>query len=736
MYSKLKSLFPFFTSSVLNSYTQIFFSNNRVFAALLMLVTFFDLYAGLCGLLAILISNFIAYLIGFNRESCKAGYYGFNSLLVGLGLGVFFQPTFEMLIVLIFASILTLFLTVMTEGVIGKYGLPFLSIAFLLGIWLVIIASRQFSALRVSERDIYVMNEMYAMGGVTMVKIYNWFNALPWPESIKIYFRSLGAILFQYHLLPGLIVAIGLLIYSRIGFLLSVLGFYTAYAFYYFIGANFADLSYGYIGFNFILTAIAIGGFYVIPSRHSFLWVILLTPVIAVFMTSFNAIFSYLQLSIYSLPFNCVVLLFLYVMKFRERYLRKPEMVLYQYYSPEKNLYSHVNSRERFGANYYFPVSLPFIGTWRVSQGHDGKDTHKTDWRHAWDFEVADEEGRNHSGDGIAAEQYYCFGKPVVAPADGWVEEVIDQVEDNAIGEMNLGQNWGNTVVLRHSEQLFTKMSHLKRESIRVKPGSFVRKGDVVAACGNSGRSPFPHLHFQVQATPYIGSKTLDFPVSHYICHEKRQMRLCSFDRPKEGEEVSNIQPSASLEKAFHLIPGQRFSFRVSNGNGETSLVHWEVRIDAINNTWLHCETTGSRAWFRYDGEILYFTYFSGDRKSLLFHFYLGAYKVMAGFYKGLTLDDSYPLSILYPKGLIFLQDFLAPFRIFIRARYSLAYRHLEENLGDDSITLVSETRVKTGGRTLRNITAEFTVSPAGIDKINITDGNRLIHANRINENG
>lgn len=290
--ARFRNLFPFFTSSVLNSYTQIFFSNNKIFAVILIIVTFFDFYAGLCGFLSVLISNILAYIIGFNRDHCKAGYYGFNSLLVGLGIGVFYDPNLVLFILLIFVAILTLFLTVMTEGVIGKYGLPFLSIAFLLGIWLVTLASRQFTALRISEKGIYTMNELYSFGGLGMIRLYNYFNNLSWDESIKTYFKSLGAILFQYHLLPGIIVAIGLLIYSRIAFLLSLLGFYSAYLYYYVFGANFAGLSYGYIGFNFILTSIAIGGFFIISSRYSFFWVILLTPLISIFVIGTDAVLS------------------------------------------------------------------------------------------------------------------------------------------------------------------------------------------------------------------------------------------------------------------------------------------------------------------------------------------------------------------------------------------------------------------------------------------------------------
>ena len=71
------------------------------------------------------------------------------------------------------------------------------------------------------------------------------------------------------------------------------------------------DRFYSYIGFNYILTSIAVGGFFIIPSKRSYLWVILLIPIVAMITISLSRVFTLFSLPIYSLPFNLVVLLFL-----------------------------------------------------------------------------------------------------------------------------------------------------------------------------------------------------------------------------------------------------------------------------------------------------------------------------------------------------------------------------------------------------------------------------------------
>ena len=731
-YPGVKKNFPSFLSSILNSYTQIFFSNNRIFAGILIIVSFFDFWAGVSGMMAVMVTNILAYLIGFNRINIKNGYYGFNSLLVGLGLGAYYQPGTEFFIVLVFAALLTLFLTLSIEGVVGKYGLPFMSLSFLLGTWLVSIAARQFTALHVSERGIYMINEMFMLGGQPLVSSYNWITNLGLHESVRLYFTSLGAILFQFHLFAGILIAIGLLIYSRIAFILSLVGFFSAYAYYNFIGADIHELSYNYIGFNFILTSIAIGGFFIIPSKWSFLWVILLTPVISIILTSTQAIFSLFQLSVYSLPFNVVVLIFLYSLKFRERFFNNPELVTYQQYSPEKNLYAHLNYKARFGKSLFFPFILPFWGEWKVTQSHNGNITHHGDWRHAWDFEVMDEEGLTYAGDGSRRENYYAYNKPVIAPADGYVEEIVDEVEENDIGNVDLEHNWGNTIILRHADQLYSKLSHLKKGSFRVAAGDVVKKGQMIAACGNSGRSPLPHIHFQLQGTPYIGSRTLDYPISHFIRHKSGVFELKSYESPENNVLVSNITRNSSLEKAFHFVPGRKFRFSVTSGLDNEYQVDWEVKVGAGNQPFIYCEKTKSRAWFRNDGDIHYFTFFEGDRSGILFKFFLGAYKVMMGYYRNLLVKDQFPANMFNNRMIGFLQDFVAPFILFTRSEYNLRYLGMDDALMQTNIRLRSEVSEKIGNRELKKMACELFIGSQGLDQFIIRENETEIKVKRV----
>jgi len=47
-------------------------------------------------------------------------------------------------------------------------------------------------------------------------------------------------------------------------------------------------------------------------------------------------------------------------------------------------------------------------------------------------------------------------------------------------------------------EQRFALYAHLQPNSVQVKPGATVRRGQILGRIGNSGNSDAPHLHFHV----------------------------------------------------------------------------------------------------------------------------------------------------------------------------------------------------------------------------------------------
>ena len=626
---------------VINSYSQVFFSNDRLFGLLLLIITFFDLGAGFAGLLSIILVQVIAYFFNFNHALIKDGSYTYNALMVGIALGAFYQFNWSLLFLIVALSLLTLMLTIWFANSLGRKGLPFLSIPFLIGIWVVILGASNFFALDLNQKSFYSLQKwLPGLFSATTDGI----SSLPFHNVIYLYLRSIGAILFQYNDLAGIIIVIGLIYYSRIAFALSIFGFSIGYLFYHFMGGDFSQLIYSYIGFNL------------------------------------------------------VVLLFVTALHNRTK-ISGLSLVTIQEFSPEKHHYNYYNNTERFKRDTYIHLGLPIIGEWFISQGYDGKITHRY------------EDGSSYKMPGYETEDYYCWDLPVIAPADGTVIEVVNDIEDNHVGKVNLENNWGNTVIIQHGEYLFSKTSHFKKDTIKVEVGTFVKKGTLLGKCGSSGRSPEPHLHFQMQTTPYIGSKTLEHPISYYISKQNGRNIFKSFEIPEEGETVCNLKNTRLLKEAFDWIPGK--TIKTKNNQNKTEI--WEVLTTPQNQTYVWCKENDAVAWFVNNKNVFYFTAFTGDKSSMLYQFYLGAYKVPLGYYENLELNDNMNLMPVAPKALLWLHNFTAPLFHYLKASYDFQFTASDNDHDPFIIDFKTRSQTSLFGKTRSSEAYHFKVEEKSI---------------------
>lgn len=90
--------------------------------------------------------------------------------------------------------------------------------------------------------------------------------------------------------------------------------------------------------------------------------------------------------------------------------------------------------------------------------------------------------GRNHEGIDLAAP----LGVAVFAADDGRV-----------IYADNLISGYGNMIIVEHTGGLLTAYAH--NSVLLVQKGARVRRGQMIARVGQSGRATAPHLHFEVR---------------------------------------------------------------------------------------------------------------------------------------------------------------------------------------------------------------------------------------------
>jgi hypothetical protein len=181
-------------------------------------------------------------------------------------------------------------------------------------------------------------------------------------------------------------------------------------------------------------------------------------------------------------------------------------------------------------------LRLPFDGEWVVLWGgpkpHENYHVEVPPLRFAYDF-VVDSAASLHRTDGRSNADFYCWRRPILAPAAGRVVMALDSFAENVPGETLAGYRGpGNFVIIDHGGE-FSVLAHLRRGSVRVATGQEIETGEPVGECGNNGESVLPHLHYQLQLDPRP-ERPIPAPFSDFMANGVRVAR----GQPTRGQRV------------------------------------------------------------------------------------------------------------------------------------------------------------------------------------------------------
>lgn len=98
---------------------------------------------------------------------------------------------------------------------------------------------------------------------------------------------------------------------------------------------------------------------------------------------------------------------------------------------------------------------------------------------------------------------FRIWERPLLAPCDGRVVHVVNDVADNAAFGDHRPYGLGNHVVICAGDDVYLVMGHMRQGSVVVVPGQHVLKGDAVGRVGNSGWTERPHVHLQAMRSAH-----------------------------------------------------------------------------------------------------------------------------------------------------------------------------------------------------------------------------------------
>lgn len=141
---------------------------------------------------------------------------------------------------------------------------------------------------------------------------------------------------------------------------------------------------------------------------------------------------------------------------------------------------------------YHYAIPLVQKGGVYVSQGYRG---------HASHFGEANE---------FAIDFGVPENSPVYAAREGIVAQVVQHFTK---GGPNEPETNANAVRIQHMDGTVAEYAHLRANGATVKVGDQVKRGQLIAYSGNTGKSTGPHLHFAVHM-PIDGLRRRSIPVS------------------------------------------------------------------------------------------------------------------------------------------------------------------------------------------------------------------------------
>ena len=608
---------------LLKAYYSILFLRDCKAGVVLLLLSFILPSVGILGLTAIIATIAFAELVKVRDEYLKHGFYLYNSLLVGMGVGYYFEVTPSTILLTAILATLTFLFTFGLNRVFLKYSLPILSLPFAFIGMMFYLASLKYTNL--------LSNTLYRK---PLFEI-----ALPFGS----FFKSLGTIFFLPYNIAGFVIALLLLLYSRILFLMALLGFLVGVGVHT-IFVPFEEALNSPYNFNFILIAMSLGGFFLVANIRNYLISMIAVALSAVVIDSMEVFLNTYNLPVYTMPFNIITILFLLL----------TVTIGYRYYNynpkatPEESLNRFLSSLYRFGGS-DIKIHLPFLGEWSVYQGFNGEWTHKGAWRYAYDF-VITKDGKSYQNEGNFLEDYYAFGKDVVSPINGYVVALRADLPDNFIGDVDRLNNWGNYIIIASDFGYYVEISHLMQNSILPKVGDYLQMGQIIAKCGNSGYSPQPHIHLQVQKYAILGSETIPFRFVDYIHNSK----LHFYQLPKVSETIKAAVLDKSMQLLVTFILDDHFRYRDQNGN-EYSI---QVKMNDTGEFYLY--DGNNSLYFYLDYKLFYFYAYQGDESYLKELFKIAPKIPLIG--DAVSYEDTLPMELRYGRIKSSFMEFVTTF--------------------------------------------------------------------------
>jgi len=269
---------------------------NSPITGLLFLIGLFvgGLEFGAYALLACVVSTATANWLGVPQSAISSGLYGYNAVLVGVALAFYLDDTWMLLPYVVLGAFTACIASAAIGNLLGSWQIPALTGPFVVTIWIFTLGIYGFSQVEAGANSQAPALPTLMEGGRASLGFSDFYEGL---------FKGVSEVFFQNSIWVGIIFLVGIFFSSQIDAVMAILGSVIGLAAGWFLGADQNSLAMGLMGYNGVLTMIALAGLFYELDVSSILVAaiaVIVSVVVAIALTAFAAPYGG---HIYTAPF-------------------------------------------------------------------------------------------------------------------------------------------------------------------------------------------------------------------------------------------------------------------------------------------------------------------------------------------------------------------------------------------------------------------------------------------------
>lgn len=487
-----------------------------------------------------------------------------NSLLCGLFLSAYYPISTELFVGL---ALITFFITVCVSWFynfmwsIGK--VPLMTMPFVLGTWLLILIFQH-------KQLVLLPSMIFFNGDLPEILSWSWTND---------FFSTIGGLLLVPYSLIGALVFIGIFFASRYLALLAISGYVVGALTLYFLGYHFLIIESGY---NCILTALAIGGIFMIPGLFSFFTALCGSALTSVFIVSLYKLLFPLQLPLLVLPFLLSSYFLLGGLSYRSA-KNRAILNLDNPISPELSSEQYrLNKARGLYLNSIF-IDHKFLHEWQVASNNSINPIYF-----------------------ICLESSKLTEPTLHAPVNGSVIELRDSDKDN-YQKTTIDEHWGNLILLRDYSGAYILLSFLQAGTVKTQLNQWVSVGQAIANYGKQSSGEYLY-NIQVQTGVRTTSKKIDYHLTNVLISNENSLKYYKlFYYPVVGDHITSAEPCNELANAINLLPGLTLNYAVTHNNEAEKRMMLQTGIPVYGGTRLYAAKDKSMAYEKSTNTIVFY---------------------------------------------------------------------------------------------------------------------------------